>query len=239
MLVDGDPVDARDGVVELVAGKHQVQALAPPGSGFDSKQLEIEAVAGMQPVMIVLPRLAQLGIQAPEGYVVRVDNNLAPEGEVKGRTQQIVTMVSPGVHNVTATSWRGRLRSGSIQTIADRRVDLELNPPSLAPGLVLGSLGVLAIVGGAVALTYDGNCVESVVAPMVCPHLLDSAVPSYVAMGVGGAFLVTGIVWFAINAVDHPAFHHGDRPIKKTASRLNLTPAVGPSGGRLMLEGRF
>ncbi len=242
VLVDGDPVDARDGVVELVAGKHQVQALASPGSGYDSRQIEIEAVTGMPPLMIVLPRLAQLGIRAPAGYAVRVDNNLLPPGEpVSRNARQNLTMVSPGTHSITATSWRGRLRGTTGLAVPDRRTDLVLDPPSLAPGIVFMTLGALAIAGGAVALTYDGTCVEDVTAQSpVCAHLVDSANASYVTLGVGGAALLTGIIWFAVNAVDHPAFHHEPGP-RKVASlpRITLTPAGGPSGGRLMLEGRF
>lgn len=258
VLVDGDPVDARTSVVELVEGKHRVQALAPPDSGYDSLDFEIDVRVGMQPVRRVLPRLAQLRISAPRGYTVRVDNQMMLPGREAGTQQELTVTASPGTHQVTAESWRGRLLKQSALVVPGTAADIRLRPPSLVPGLVLAGVGIVGLAAGGAMVGLHGQCSSPNTAPEGSPRNCESvydfswqrdAVPlqppvaGYLTLGLGGAALIVGTVWFAVNAADHPLLHR--RAPQAGAARRPRTawPVIAPTatahGGALVVQGGF
>src|SRR5262249_40543360 len=140
-----------------------------------------------------------------------------------------------GPHNVTATSWRGRQRGVATLAVAGSRTEIAIQPPSLAPGLVLMSLGLAAIAGGAAMVALDGrpNCDQ---AP-ACPTVLNVLPQGITALAAGGAALIAGAVWFGYNAADHPLF----MPRRRSAgpSQLSLVTSVTATGGALIAVGRF
>ncbi|MCS6914055.1 MAG: PEGA domain-containing protein [Myxococcota bacterium] len=243
VLVDGDPVDARTNVVELTEGRHRVQALAPPESGYDSLDFEIDVHVGMQPIRRVLPRLAQLRIQAPLGYTVRVDNQMMAPGRRVGLQQALTVNTGPGLHIVTAESWRGRLLRASAQLVPGTAADIWLRPPSLVPGLVLAGLGLVGLAGGAAMHGLHGQCSTT-----ECEFIYDFSwqteapqlqppAAAYLTLSLGAAALVVGSVWFAVNAADHPLFNKKVR--LREGARLTAASAFMGSAGALVIRGRF
>lgn len=240
ILIDGDPVDARNPVVELVEGRHRVQALAPPGSGYASRDLDLDVRVGMPPYRIQLQRQALLRIRAPRGYGVRLDNQIVGTGEDQGKELDLTTPANPGPHTVTAVSWRGRQLTQNTVAVPGNRTEVRIRAPALWPGALLGSAGLLAIVGGAVALPYNNQCIDAPKDPLTeCPNFYATDWQSYTAFGVGGAALLAGAIWFGYNAANHPWFHRSAERRAGLPSRMSLVPQTGRGEAKLMLVGTF
>lgn len=204
VLIDGDLVSGPDRVMELTEGPHRLEALAPPGTPYESLRRELLVRSGMEPERIVLQRLTELRIKAPRGYSVSVDNKTIPPTRFQERGLTIETaepMVS-GAHAVTATSWRGLQLTQRVSVVPRSSTEVVLKAPPLAPGIVLGSLGVAGMLTGGILLGLDGQCSRD-----SCVTVSDFRVPGGVMLGVGGALLISGAIWFGYNAANHPAFH--------------------------------
>lgn len=225
VLVDGEAVDPRIRALELPEGTHKVEVLAPPGEPYDPLRQDIEVRMGMQPVRLVLQRLTELHIRAPRGYTVSVDNKLLPAEQLRphGLTVEATVPSIAGSHTVSAVSWRGLQLSTQIDALPRTTAEVNLTPPSLVPGAVIGTLGALALVSGGVLLYYDGKPTDS-----RDLFRYDFLTTSAVLMGVGGAALLTGAIWFGRSAANHPLFHKpSDRRSAAAPSRVSLLPQLG------------
>lgn len=203
-----------------------------------------------------VPRL-QLVLPAPlpEASVVSVDGVAVPEEALGARVE---LPVDPGEHVVTLRS-PGRAGSMARVTlaVAERRsVTLQLGEPErtfipdraqpagtdsrLIAGIVVGGLGVVGLVVGAVTggLVLDRKAtVEEFCSDDVCtdPKGVEAAdegrtlaVVSTVGFAVGGAALVTGIVLVVVGA-----------RADSDEERATLRPLASPQGGGLLLRGTF
>jgi hypothetical protein len=243
VLVDGELVDARDKVIEVSEGSHKVEAIAPRTTPFESTVFNIDVRVGMEPVRIALQRLTELRIQAPAGYTVSVDSTgVSPaQLQVRGRVAETTVPTTPGPHTVTATSWHGHQISQKVDAQARTSTDLVIRPPSLAPGIVLGTLGLLGALAGTtvfiVGYTQD-LCTRSDCSTFFKPDL-----PGGVLLGVGGALLIAGVSWFSWSASNHPLFHRlpsqGQGKGTALAPRLSVLPALGKSFAGVQTELRF
>lgn len=204
ILVDDHPVEARDKEMELPEGTHHVQALAPRGSGYESTVTDIEVRQGMDPVRIALQRLTELHIKAPRDYTVSVDAQVLPPSKLTlhGQMQEANVPVTPGAHTVTATSWRGLNLTRSPQVLPRTSTDVILNPPSLVPGILLGTLGIGALIAGGVLLPLNGQFTDSTEL-----NRWQTMPGAAVLLGAGGAALLGGAIWFGVSAANHPALH--------------------------------
>lgn len=243
LLVDGDPIDGKGAaVVDLLEGKHRVQLLPPKDSEYDARDVDVQVRFGMDAVRILPVKRAELRVQAPSGYALRIDGNLVQPTRVQGNVQEAVLATSPGSHTVTATSWRGLTRSATISTLPGAPTDVQITPPPLAPGLLLGAAGLLGIAGGAAMIALHGTCsVPDCTLQYDFSWQRDAttqAAPAagYLTLALSGAALVAGTVWFAYNAANHPAFHR-ETTKKLALRRLRIFPAVAPDGGALVVSG--
>lgn len=226
--VDGEPVDSRDRIVELSEGKHKVEAIAPRGSSYQSTVFDIDVHVGMEPIRIALQRLTELYIKAPRGYTVSLDSQVVPSAQlqVRGLAIEGTVAAKPGEHTVTATSWRGVQISRQVDVTPLSRTEAVLSPPSLAPGVTLMVLGAAGLATGGALIGLDGSCARA-----DCLTQRNFIIPGAVTAGVGGALFLSGAIWFAYNAANHPLFH---RPPSRTAalpSRFAVVPTLGMSPG--------
>src|SRR5205823_177201 len=115
-----------------------------------STVMNIEVRVGMEPVRIALQRLTELRIKAPAGYTISVDNQGVAANRiiVHGHVEQTSVPTTPGPHTITVTSWRGHQISQKVEALARSSTDTVISPPSLVPGIVIGTLGLLASVAG-------------------------------------------------------------------------------------------
>jgi hypothetical protein len=237
VLVDGDPVDPRDRMVELPEGIHHVEALAAPGSPYESTVRDIVVKQGMEPVLIALQRLTELRIQAPQGYTVSVDNQLLPTSSLQASGDMVETAypITAGSHTVNAVSWRGLSLSRRVEVLPRASADAILKPPALAPGLTLMALGAASLVAGGVLLAFDGQ-------PTDPRNLLiyKTTLGSAVALGGGGLALLAGTIWFGRNAANHPRFHRaGTSPTASLGQRLLVLPSIGIARAGILTEIKF
>jgi hypothetical protein len=240
VLVDGELVDSRDKIIEVAEGPHKVEAIAPRSSTYESTVFNIDVRVGMEPIRVALQRLTELHIQAPAGYTVSVDSQVlgTERMQVRGRVAEMAVPTTPGIHAVTATSWRGYQISQKVEALPRTSTDLVITPPSLVPGAVIGSLGLLATLAGA-AVFIVGNtqdlCFRSDCSTFFRPDL-----PGGLLIGLGGAALIAGIGWFSWSAGHHPAFHR--LPKRDSAALLpglSVRPVVSSSFAGVQSELRF
>ncbi len=237
VLVDGDPVDVRDRMVELPEGVHHVEALAPRGQPYESTVRDINVKLGMEPVRIALQRLTELRIQAPQGYTVSVDNQLLPTSSLQASGDMVETAypITSGVHTVNAVSWRGLSLSRRVEVLERASTEAILRPPALAPGIALMALGAASLVTGGVLLAFDGK-------PSDSRGLLqyDFKAGAAVALGGGGLALLAGSIWFGRNAANHPRFHRTDSgPTASLSPRLLVLPSFGLGRAGVLTEIKF
>lgn len=237
VLVDGEVIDSRDKVIEVSEGTHKVEAIAP--RGYESTVFNIEVRVGMEPVRIALQRLTELRIQAPAGYSVSVDSQmLSSEGsQIHGRVAELALRTTPGVHTVTATSWRGYQISQRVEALPRTSTDAVITPPSLVPGAVIGTLGLLATLAGT-AVFIVGNT-QDICYRTDCSTYFKPDLPGGLLVGLGGAALIAGIGWFSWAASNHPAFHRLPKRESALAPRLSLTPVVSGTFAGVLSELRF
>lgn len=231
VLVDGEDVDSRDKVIEVSEGSHKVEAIAPRGSPYESTVIQIDARIGMEPVRIALQRLTELRIKAPAGYSVSVDSQViaAERLQVKGQAAETTLPTTPGPHTIAATSWRGYQISHKVEAAARTSTDANIRPPSLAPGAVLGTLGLLSTVAG-IAVYVVGYSDASCTRPD-CAYIFKPDLPGGLLMGLGGAAFIAGISWFSFSAANHPLFHRlpsSEKDKAGSAAHLELLPRRSP-----------
>lgn len=237
VLVDGEPVDPRSRVLELPEGTHHVEVLAPAGEPYDPLRQDIEVRMGMEPVRLVLQRLTELRVRAPRGYTVSVDNKLLPAEQLHphGLSVEATVPSTAGAHTVSAVSWRGLQLSHQVEVLPRTTADVRLNPPSLVPGAVIGTVGILSLVAGGVLLYFDGQPTDS-----RDLFRYETLTPAAVLMGVGGAALLTGAIWFGRSAANHPLFHKpSERKSAAAPSRVSLLPRVGTSYAGVLTSIQF
>lgn len=227
LLVDGEAVDPRIRAMELPEGKHEVQVLAPQGSSelYEPLREQIEVQMGMAPVRLVLQRRTELRIRAPRGYTISIDNKLKSPEDLRpqGLFVEVSERSPAGTHTVSAVSWRGLQLTSQVEVLPRTTADVQLNPPSLVPGAVIGTIGALGIIAGGVLLAFDGKPTDS---RDVLRY--DFLTPAVVTMSVGGAALLTGAIWFGRNAANHPLFYKPGSPRSSALpSRVSLLPRVG------------
>jgi hypothetical protein len=238
--VDGEPVDSRDKVIEVAEGPHRVEAIAPRGAPFDPMVLTIDVRVGMEPVRIALQRLTELHIAAPAGYKISVDGQLVPSTQIQahGLVADASVTTTPGPHTVTATSWHGHTISQKVEAESSTSTDAQVRPPSLAPGAVLGSIGLVAAAAGTalfiVGYTRD-ICVDSSCLTVFNPNL-----PGGLLVGLGGAAFIAGAAWFGWAASNHPRFHHLPTAAPTAPPpRLSLLPVLSGRYAGVLSELRF
>jgi hypothetical protein len=234
--VDGEPVDSRDKVIEVSEGPHRVEAIAPQGAPFDPMVLNIDVRVGMEPVRIALQRLTELRIQAPAGYSISVDSQVVMSDRIKlrGLVAEAAVTTTPGPHTVAATSWHGHVITQKVEAESSTSTDAVVKPPALAPGAVLGSIGLVAAAAGTALFVvgYTRNiCVDS-----NCLTVLNPNLPGGLLVGLGGAAFIAGAAWFGWAASNHPRFHH---PVAASSPRFSLLPLLSPSYAGVQSELRF
>ena len=245
VLVDGEPVDGKDRTIEVTEGTHRLEAIAPRGSPYESTVFTFDARVGMEPVRIALQRLTEIHIQAPRGYAVSVDGQVVRSDRLTPHGEVIETGVptTPGAHLVTATSWRGLQRTQRVLAVPRSSTDAILRPPSLAPGAVIGSLGLAAVLAGG-ALFIVGYTQDVCTRPG-CEALFKPDLPGALLLGVGGAALIVGASWFGWSAANHPRFHRDSATAqarmsaRSPANLLTLKPIVSPTFAGILSELRF
>lgn len=240
VLVDGEPVDGRDKVIELSEGPHKVEAIAPRDSPYDSNVFNIDVRIGMEPVRIALQRLTELRIKAPAGYTVSVDSQvIASERlQIQDKVAETALPTTPGPHTITATSWHGYQISRKVEAQARSSTDAVIRPPSLAPGAVLGTLGLLSTLAG--TAVFIVGYTDNICTRPDCTTFFNPDLPGGLLVGLGGAVLIAGVSWFGWSAANHPAFHRLPAGRKAEASpRLSLLPTVGRGFTGILSELRF
>jgi hypothetical protein len=237
VLVDGEVVDPRSHTLELPEGTHRIEVLPPAGEPYDPLRQEIEVRMGMEPVRLVLQRLTELRVRAPRGYTVSVDNKLLPAEQLQphGLSVEATVPSTAGSHTVSAVSWRGLQLSQQVEVLPRTTADVRLNPPSLVPGVVIGTVGVLSLVAGGVLLSFHDQPTDS-----RDLFRYDTLTPAAVLMGVGGAALLTGAIWFGRSAANHPLFYKpSERRSAGAPSRVSLLPRVGASYAGVLTSIQF
>lgn len=241
VLVDGEVIDSRDRVIEVSEGPHKVEAIAPPGLAYESTVFNVDVRVGMDPVRIALQRLTELRVQAPAGYSVSVDSQVlsSDKARIRGRVAELVLPTTPGFHTVTATSWRGYQISQKVEALPRASTDAVITPPSLVPGAVIGTIGLLATLGGA-AVFIVGNTQDICYRPD-CTTFFKPDLVGGLLVGLGGAALIAGVGWFGWAASNHPAFHRMPKSSREAAlaPRLSVRPVVGTSFAGVLSELRF
>jgi hypothetical protein len=249
VLVEGEVVDSRDKLIELAEGTHRVEAFAPPNLPYESTVLTINVRVGMEPVRIALQRLTEIRIQAPRGYSVSVDGQLVPSKNLQVRGLRVETALptTPGTHTVTAQNWRGLQLQKRVSALPRNSTDVALDPPSLVPGALIGSLGLAAALAGG-AMLIIGNTTDICTRPS-CETVFNPNIPGGLLVGIGGAAFIVGASWFGWAAANHPRFHRDSAPDSraKTArlsgpSPTNLwsvRPLVSPNFAGIFSELRF
>lgn len=245
--VDGEEVDSKDRVIELSEGPHRVEAFARNAS-YESTVFPIEVRVGMEPVRVALQRLTEIRIQAPAGYTVSVDGQLLPADRLQRRGLSVETVLptTPGTHMVTAQSWRGLQLKQRVTAVPRTSTDLMLSPPSLAPGAVIGTMGLVAALAGG-ALFVVGYTQPLCTRPD-CEALFKPDIPGGLLVGIGGAALIVGASWFGWAASHHPRFHSTGTTGRESAARLSgrsptnlwsVLPVVAPTFAGVQSELRF
>lgn len=252
LFVDGVPIEWRAGAVELVQGRHRVDALAPPSSGYASRSFVIEARPGMAPVRRALQQLAQLHVQAPLGYQVRIGGQAVAATRESGVVQDVVTALPGGIYRVTAESWRGRRLRANVELHPGRAAEVRLSPPSLVPGAVLAAAGLVGVAIGATFIGLHGTCFDRNTAPLGAPRNCASVYdfgwqtnaenlqpPSlgYLSLAIGAGELIAGTIWFAVNAANHPSLRRREGGALPRLPRL--APLLHPTGGALVMHAQF
>lgn len=239
VLVDGEVIDSRDKVIEVSEGTHKVEAIAPRGQGYESTVFNVEVRVGMDPVRIALQRLTELRIQAPAGYSVSVDNQMmsSERAQIHGRVAELALPTTPGVHTVTATSWRGYQISQKIEALPRTSTDAVITPPSLVPGAVIGTLGLLATLAG--TAVFIVGTTQDICFRADCTTYFKPDLPGGLLVGLGGAALIAGVAWFGWSASNHPAFHRLPKSQSSLAPRLSLRPVVSGTFAGVLSELRF
>jgi hypothetical protein len=237
VMVDGDQVDPRDRMIELPEGVHHVEALAPPGSPYESTIRDLVVKQGMDPVLIALQRLTELHIEAPLGYTVSIDNQLLPTSNLQASGYMVETSypITAGVHSVNAVSWRGLTLSRRVEVMPRALTDVVFKPPALAPGIVLMTLGAASLITGGVLLAFDGQPTDS--RDLVRYNFTYGAAA---ALGLGGAGLLAGTIWFAHNAANHPRFHHTSQGATAALPKgLLVLPSIGIGSAGILTQLKF
>lgn len=224
--VDGEEVDSKDRVIELSEGPHRVEAFARNAS-YESTVFPIEVRVGMEPVRVALQRLTEIRIQAPRGYTVSIDGQLIAADRLlrRGLTVEGVLPTTPGTHTVTARSWRGLQLQQRVSAVPRTATDIMLRPPALAPGAVIGTLGLAAALAGG-ALFIVGYAQPLCTRPD-CEALFKPDIPGGVLLGVGGAALIVGASWFGWAASHHPRFHSDQAGTRQQSDRENASRLSG------------
>jgi hypothetical protein len=237
VLVDGIRVDPRERSVELPEGTHHFEALAPRGSPYESWADDIAVKPGMEPLRIALQQLTELRIKAPEGYTVSVDNQLLPTSGLPASSYMVETgyPITAGPHTVSAVSWRGLQLTRRIEVLPRASTNVVLNPPLLAPGLVLMAAGAASLVTGGVLLAYDGQPSDAL---GLFRH--NFTVGAAVALSAGAVALLAGTIWFGHNAANHPRFHRADTSRSALLrQRLLVVPSLGIASAGILSEIKF
>ncbi|HNN91754.1 MAG TPA: hypothetical protein PKI03_05785 [Pseudomonadota bacterium] len=246
--VDGEEVDSRDRVIELSEGPHRVEAFARTAS-YESTVFPIEVRVGMEPVRIALQRLTEIRLQAPRGYTISVDGQLLSADRLhpRGLFVEAVLPTTPGGHTVTAQSWRGLQLSQRVMAVPRTATDLSLRPPSLVPGAVIGTLGLVSALAGG-ALFIVGYTQPICTRQPDCEALFKPDIPGGILLGIGGAALIVGAGWFGWAASHHPRFHSDKPATRDREARLlgssptnlwSVRPVVGPTFAGVQSELRF
>ncbi len=217
--VDNRPVSAGYPVMELSEGPHRVEVLAPAGQPYESMVQDIEVRRDMEPVRLLLQRLTELRVQAPRGYSVSVDSQILPPERFVQKDQQIETShkTTPGLHLLTATSFRGLRLTRYVEVRPGSSADAVIRPPALWPGALLMTTGLLTAGAGIGLYFFDGRCTDP-----DCFFVTNYAPASYAMMAVGGAAFVSGLIWLSHNAAHHPRFY------SPKSQRVSIVPSLAP-----------
>lgn len=237
VLVDGIRVDPREHSVELPEGTHHFEALAPRGSPYESWADDIVVKQGMEPLRIALQQLTELRIKAPKGYTVSVDNQLLPTSDLQASSYMVETgyTITAGPHTVSAVSWRGLQLTRRIEVLPRASTNVVLNPPLLAPGLVLMAAGAASLITGGVLLAFDGQPSDN-----LGLFRYNFTTGAAVALSAGAVALLAGTIWFGHNAANHPRFHRADA--SRTAllrPRLLVVPSFGIASAGILSQIKF
>lgn len=211
--VDNQIVSTSTPEMDLSEGPHRLEVTAPPGQPYEPIVRDLHVRRNMEPVRLSLQRLTELRIKAPLGYSVSVDNRMVPKDlfATQGLWMSTTHKTGSGSHVVTAVSFRGLTVRKHIDVLPNSSTEVSLNPPPLWPGALLMSAGLLTIGGGVAAYLADGRCLD---APE-CFFETNYAPAGYTLMAIGGAAVISGIVWMAYHAASHPRYY---RPISQTGS---------------------
>jgi hypothetical protein len=217
--VDNRQVSAGYPVMELSEGPHRVEVLAPPGKPYESTVRDLDVRRDMEPVRLLLQRLTELRIQVPRGYSVSVDNQILPAERFTERGLQIETShkTTPGLHSVSATSFRGLQLTRLVEVRPSSSADAVIRSPALWPGAVLLTAGLLTAGAGVGLYLNDGRCVDQ-----DCLFVTNYAPAGYSMMAVGGAAFVSGLIWLGYNASHHPRFY------SPSSQRVSILPSFSP-----------
>ena len=217
--VDNRPVGAAYPVMELSEGPHRVEVLAPPGQPYESIVQDIDVRRDMEPVRLLLQRLTELRVQAPLGYSVSVDSQILPPDRFRAKGLQIETShkTTPGLHLVSATSFRGLRLSRQVEVRPGSSADAVIHPPALWPGALLATAGLLTAGAGIGLYFYDGRCLDT-----DCLFVTNYAPASYAMMALGGAAFLSGVIWLGYNAAHHPRFYNPQ------SQRVTIVPSLAP-----------
>jgi len=217
--VDNRPVSVQYPVMELSEGPHRVEVLAPPGQPYESTVRDIEVRRDMEPVRLLLQRLTALRVEVPLGYTVSVDSQILPAERFTAREMVIETThkTTPGLHSVTATSFRGLRLTRLVEVRPSSSADAVIRPPAVWPGALLMTAGLLTAGAGVGLYLFDGRCTDA-----DCLFVTNYAPAGYAMMAVGGAAFVSGLIWLGYNASHHPRFY------SPPSSRVSILPSLSP-----------
>jgi len=219
LRVDNRVVSAQFPVMELSEGPHRVEVLAPPGQPYESTVRDIEVRRDMEPVRLLLQRLTALRIEAPRGYSVSVDSQILSGERFTERGLAIETShkTTAGLHSVTATSFRGLRINRLVEVRPNSSADVVIKPPSLLPGALLLTAGLVSVGTGLGLYLLDGRCTDA-----DCLFVTNYAPAGYALMAVGGAAFVSGLIWMSYNASHHPRFY------SPPSQRVSILPSFAP-----------
>lgn len=205
--------------MELSEGPHRVEVLAPPGQPYESTVRDIEVRRDMEPVRLLLQRLTALRIEAPRGYSVSVDSQILSGERFTERGLAIETShkTTAGLHSVTATSFRGLRINRLVEVRPNSSADVVIKPPSLLPGALLLTAGLVSVGTGLGLYLLDGRCTDA-----DCLFVTNYAPAGYALMAVGGAAFVSGLIWMSYNASHHPRFY------SPPSQRVSILPSFAP-----------
>lgn len=217
--VDNRVVSAGYPVMELSEGSHRVEVLAPPGQPYESIAQDLDVRRDMEPVRLLLQRLTELRVKAPRGYSVSIDSQILPSERFRENGLQIETShkTTPGLHLVSATSFRGLRLTKYVEVRPGGSADAVIRPPALWPGALLATAGLLTAGAGLGLYFFDGRCIDA-----DCLFVTNYAPASYTMMAVGGAAFVSGVIWLGYNASHHPRFY------SPPSQRVTIVPSLSP-----------